>query len=109
MAQKTLVIFTDDLTGKGGEDITTHTFALDGTDYEIDLGGASHDKLLKALAPFMEKGRRQKKTRGGSRPSAAPKHDIAAIRAWAKENGHEVNERGRIPRGVVEAYEAANK
>ncbi|MFD8888866.1 histone-like nucleoid-structuring protein Lsr2 [Streptomyces erythrochromogenes] len=32
----------------------------------------------------------------------------AQIREWAKENGHKVNERGRISTEVREAYEAAN-
>jgi hypothetical protein len=33
--------------------------------------------------------------------------EAAAIRAWARENGHEVSDRGRIPKTVVEAYRAA--
>lgn len=34
--------------------------------------------------------------------------DTAAIRQWAKENGYEVNDRGRIPATIREAYAKAN-
>jgi hypothetical protein len=34
--------------------------------------------------------------------------ETATIRAWARENGHEVSERGRIPKAVVQAYQSAH-
>ncbi|HAM13781.1 MAG TPA: hypothetical protein DCO91_10820, partial [Microbacterium sp.] len=34
--------------------------------------------------------------------------DYSAVRAWAKENGYSVSERGRVPASVLEAYNAAN-
>ncbi|HZU92839.1 MAG TPA: histone-like nucleoid-structuring protein Lsr2 [Microbacterium sp.] len=33
---------------------------------------------------------------------------MAAIRAWANDNGYTLSERGRIPAPVVEAYNAAH-
>ncbi|GMA89422.1 hypothetical protein GCM10025868_46720 [Angustibacter aerolatus] len=45
--------------------------------------------------------------RAGS-ASAAAGTDTAAIRQWAKENGHEVSERGRISAAVMDAYAAAH-
>jgi hypothetical protein len=89
-------------------------FALDGRGYEIDLNERNARKLRDTLADFVAAGRRQRSGRGGgaSRP-AASSHDAAArerahaIREWAREAGHEVSGRGRIPAAVVQAYEQA--
>jgi Lsr2 len=35
-------------------------------------------------------------------------HDVSAIRAWAREHGHKVSDRGRIPSDVKEAYDDAH-
>ncbi|MBH5335691.1 Lsr2 family protein [Streptomyces pactum] len=110
MAQKVQVLLVDDL--DGGEADETVTFALDGKTYEIDLNTANADKLRAALEPFTKSGRRtggraatgRTRTRTGSGSS----QDTAKIRAWAKENGYEVNDRGRVPATVREAYEKAN-
>ncbi|MFD8089008.1 histone-like nucleoid-structuring protein Lsr2 [Streptomyces malaysiensis] len=109
MAQKTVVVYTDDLTGEETQEASTHTLVIDGIAYEIDLAPDSYDKLLEAVAPFTKAGR---KVRGG-RAKAATKgrgksEDTAAIRAWAKESGYEVNDRGRVPASVREAYAAAH-
>ncbi|GAA0675384.1 Lsr2 family protein [Kitasatospora atroaurantiaca] len=114
MAQRVQVILEDDLDGGSADE--TVTFALDGVAYEIDLKSANADKLRGLLAPYVEKGRKQSgrltsarrsSGRSAGRPAAgAP--DTAKIRAWAKENGFEVNDRGRVPSNVREAYERAN-
>ncbi|MFD5319370.1 Lsr2 family protein [Streptomyces sp. NPDC127098] len=110
MAQKVVTIYSDDLTGEESTEIDSHRFGLDGVEYEIDLTPESFDKLLDALAPFMDKGR--KLGRGRKAPAAAkrsaPDVDTAAIREWAKENGLEVNDRGRVPANIREAYEKAH-
>ena len=108
MAQNVQVHLEDDL--DGGPADTTLTFALDGKDYEIDLSEANAEKLREALRPFTEAGR--KATRSGSprglRPRASSSDpDTAKIRAWAKENGHEVSDRGRIQQHIKDAYYAA--
>jgi hypothetical protein len=41
----------------------------------------------------------------GTRPKRG---DLGAIRAWARDNGHQVSERGRIPGAILAAYDAAN-
>lgn len=117
MAQKVVTIVTDDLTGEESEDAQTHTFAVNGSEYEIDLASDSYDKLLEALGPFMDAGRRQRKSRGrgastGSRKSSgrgqSAGQDTAKIRAWAEEQGYAVSKRGRIPADIVEAYDKAH-
>ncbi|WP_049579880.1 histone-like nucleoid-structuring protein Lsr2 [Streptomyces sp. SBT349] len=109
MAKKIVTVYTDDLTGAEAEDVDTHRFALDGVNYEIDLTSDSFDKLLEALNPFIENGRktvRGKRAAIGARRAAAV--DSSKIREWAKEQGIEVSERGRVPASVREAYEKAH-
>ncbi|MEU6389950.1 Lsr2 family protein [Streptomyces sp. NPDC046939] len=112
MAQKVEVLLIDDL--DGGEADETLTFALDGKTYEIDLKAKNADKLRKALQPFVGAGRKVGRTtsagnRGRASAAAGGNSDTAKIRAWAKENGHDINDRGRVPASIREAYEAANK
>ncbi|WP_306318615.1 MULTISPECIES: Lsr2 family protein [unclassified Streptomyces] len=109
MAQKVQVLLVDDL--DGGEADETVTFALDGKSYEIDLSTANADKLRGAFEQFVKAGRRTGGRASGRKARAAASggnQDTAQIRAWAKENGYEVNDRGRVPQSIREAYEKAN-
>ncbi|MYX26065.1 Lsr2 family protein [Streptomyces sp. SID8381] len=111
MAQKVQVLLIDDL--DGGEADETVTFGLDGKVYEIDLKAKSAEKLRKLLAPYIDKGRKTKQgtpaVRGrGTARSNGGSEDTARIREWAKQNGYEVNDRGRVPATIREAYEKAN-
>ncbi|MFD7711104.1 Lsr2 family protein [Streptomyces sp. NPDC059785] len=110
MAQKVQVLLVDDL--DGGEADETVTFALDGKTYEIDLTTSNADKLRGLLEPYVKGGRRTggraSGGRGKARAASGSSQDTAQIRAWAKENGYEVNDRGRVPASIREAYEKAN-
>jgi len=77
-------------------------FAFEGTDYEIDLNAKNAAALRKQLAPYIEHARRAGRTAAGRQRSGD-------IRAWAKEHGLAVSERGRIPASVVDQYQAAGK
>jgi hypothetical protein len=107
MAQKVTVTLEDDLTG--GPAKQTVQFAFDGTDYEIDLNAKNAAAFGKQLAPYLEHarkaGRAQPRRPGRATPSRQRSGDI---RAWAKEHGLAVSERGRIPASVAEQYYAAN-
>ena len=110
MAQRTVVELLDDLDGKTADE--TVTFGLDGVIYEIDLSSKNADKLRSSITPFVEKarkagGRQTARTGRISGPRTARTRERSAdIRAWAKRHGITVNDRGRIPAQVVEAYEA---
>ncbi|MGV9693425.1 histone-like nucleoid-structuring protein Lsr2 [Streptomyces sp. NPDC003444] len=111
MAQKIVTLLTDDI--DGGEASETLTFGLDGKGYEIDLNKKNAEKLRKALERYIAAGRKTGRVGSAGRSRAASKgsggnSDTAAIRAWAKENGYEVNDRGRVGASVREAYEKAN-
>jgi len=105
MAQKVHIVLIDDIDQTDAEE--TVTFGLDGKDFAIDLNKKNARSLRDALAPYLaharplSRGRRSTtKAAGGAAPSE--------IRAWARENGFDVPERGRVAAEVREAYAAAH-
>lgn len=107
MVQRIHVTLEDDIDGSLADE--TVKFALDGTNYEIDLSVANAKKLRDALAPFVGHARRVTATRG--RKAAATSADSASpaeIREWAASAGFEISPRGRVPKEVREAYAAAH-
>jgi hypothetical protein len=109
VAQKTVVTLVDDL--DGGEADETISFALDGTSYDIDLSSSNASQLRDALAPYVGSARRSggRSASGGGRGRARRSSgNSAAIRAWARDQGLKVNERGRIPADIVAQYEKAH-
>lgn len=103
-------ILIDDINGSR-DNVQPVTLTLNGTTYTLDLGTESRDALMAALQPFINHARGGKKTRakratkennGGTK---APS-EIANLRHWARENGYEVGDRGRIPQHVQDAYAA---
>lgn len=109
MAQKIQTLFIDDI--DGGEAERTVRFGLDGTDYEIDLSTKHNDELRAALGTYVNHARKVAGTarrvtgRGGRKPSSV---DTVAVRAWARENGYDIKDRGRVPADLVVKYQAAN-
>jgi hypothetical protein len=114
VAQVTRIELVDDLDGKPipkgkGE---TVEFGLDGTGYAIDLSEKNAAKLRETFGRYVDAARkvggRARRGRGGGGRGKTDPEQLKAIREWAKANGHEVSDRGRIPASVVEAYEAAH-
>jgi hypothetical protein len=116
MAQKVLVQFVDDLDGSPGDDVSTVSFALDGVTYEIDLNEENASRLRDSLADYVESARRVGgRVRRGTAPAAPArpadtrsKEQTRAIREWAKKNGYELADRGRIPANVIASFEEAH-
>ncbi len=109
MAQRVEVVLVDDLDGHPADE--TVSFGLDGATYEIDLSAENAQALRDAIAPYLGHARRTGGRRtGGRRSAASPSRgsDAAAVRAWAREQGLTVSERGRIPAGVLAQFEAAH-
>ena len=111
MAQKVNIILVDDL--DGSEATETVTFGLDGADYEIDLNDKNAVALRKALEKYVPIARKISGGRGRSTrktaASSSSSTDKTAVREWAKAQGMEVSERGRIPAEIQSAYDAAQK
>ena len=109
MAQKVTVVLEDDLTGGPAEQ--TIRFAFEGTDYEIDLNTEHAQALRDALARYVSAGRR---AAGGTRRPARSGRKASAngvnateVREWAKEQGIDVKDRGRVPAELVVKFKAA--
>jgi hypothetical protein len=105
MAQKVHIVLVDDLDGSDAEE--TVTFGLDGATYEIDLNSTNAAKLRDAVTPYVGHARRVGGRRG-TRKAASNGPSAAEIRAWARSNGYDVPDRGRVSAEVRSAYEAAN-
>ncbi len=110
MAQKTQVVLVDDLTGDVLTDGKGQTvsFSLDATSYEIDLTKKHADEFRRALQRYINAGRKVGRAKPAGRRASRGRLDRSAIRAWARQSGHTVSERGRIPSAVVDAFKAAN-
>jgi hypothetical protein len=106
VAQRTQVLYVDDIDGSAAEG--TVRFGLGGVNYEIDLNKKHADQLAKAVGPFVEAARKVPSSRrpaGGARPA---RHDQPDVRAWARAQGLKVSDRGRIPADVLARFEAAH-
>lgn len=119
MAQRTIVQLTDDLDGKNIPDGKGETvrFGLDRHDYEIDLADKNAKALRDALQTYVAAGRRvgsnsrpgRARTNGAAPASASARdYDPKAVRAWAEGQGIEVNQRGRVPAGLITKFQEAN-
>ncbi|NYF98835.1 histone-like nucleoid-structuring protein Lsr2 [Janibacter cremeus] len=107
MAQRVEIILEDDI--DGGDATETVTFGLDGVTYEIDLNDSNAAALRDALAGYVGAGRRVAGRRSsGSSSSRSNSGELAKIRQWARSNGYDVSDRGRISKKVREAYAKAN-
>ncbi len=105
--QEVIVHLVDDVDGSTAAE--TVAFTIDGASYEIDL----NKKNAKSIRTDFEKwSSHARKARGKSRPTRrragpAPTSEAAAVRAWATSSGIAVPARGRIPKAVLEAYQAS--
>jgi hypothetical protein len=109
----TTTALVDDLDEAATADSTVE-FSVEGHRYEIDLTGANREKLYNALEPFMVNGRRIREAGGNGRarrrrPTPVDPAQTAAVREWARANGHTVSDRGRVSRAVQRAFDQAHQ
>ena len=116
MAIVTRTYLVDDLDASE-EDVENVLFAIDGTNYEIDLSAANAGRLREKLARFIDAASAVRVSKSapakrGPKGKAAPvpsnREQLQAIREWAKVEGYEVSGRGRISRAIQEAFDAAH-
>jgi Lsr2 len=102
VAQRIQSTLVSDL--NGDKATGTVRFALDGTEYEIDLTDAQAGELRSTLGRYAEKARkiRVQRDRAG-RPS---RDDLPNIRDWARARGHDIKDRGRVPKQIIAEYDA---
>jgi len=110
-------VLEDDLSGEVLEDGAGETvrFSLDGQSFEIDLSSGNATKLRDDFARYVGHSRKVASSSSAGRqsaprrrPSAEDKRDLGPVREWARQNGHDVSDRGRVKTSVVDAYDAAH-
>ena len=112
MAKKVTVTLVDDFDGEGPADETVE-FSIDGVSYEIALSAKNAQKLRNDLKQWVDAGRRvggRRRGRNGAPGrgrASIDREQSAAIREWARRNGHKVSTRGRIPADIIDAFHAA--
>ena len=111
MAQKVQTVFIDDLDGTEADG--TVRFSLDGTEYEIDLTAGHTQQLREALAPYVDAGRRvsgsvRRPARAARRPQPSGPN-TTEVREWAKAQGMDVKDRGRVPAELIVKFKAATE
>lgn len=110
MAQKVEVTLIDDL--DGGKAAETVAFSLDGTQYVIDLSEKNAKAFRESLAKYVDAARRDKNARvtarGAGRKATVTGPDTADVRTWAKAQGYEVSERGRVSKDLIVKFQEAH-
>lgn len=117
MAQRVTIQLVSDLSGEAIEEGagSTVSYSLDGSTWELDLTNEEADSFRGLFQDYIAVSRKVGRATGtaGKRSTVATpgsgmsKAELANIRAWAKENGHAVSERGRIAQSIIDAYKAA--
>ena len=110
MAQRVQYLLVDDIDGTS-EAAETVSFSLDGVSYEIDLTVANAKKLRNDLAGWVGNARRsggRKSSRRAGSAGGQRRGDLSAVREWARKNGHQVSDRGRISAGILTTYDQAH-
>jgi hypothetical protein len=107
MARRTRVTLEDDLDGGLAE--VTLQFGIGGAEYEIDLSTTNAHRFRTQIAPFIEHARQAGQRQRRVVRTSASRRRSQDIRAWAREQGIELSERGRIPASVAARYDAARR
>lgn len=125
MAQRVQTVLISDLSGDEVEDgLESVAFSHRGVDYVIDLTAQEAAGFDRAVAMYVEHARRAPRrspgrsesgSSGGSGrtrpgPAADPGHAerIGHVKAWAAEQGLDYPKRGRLPKALLDAYDAAH-
>lgn len=110
MVQRVKTLFVSDLSGQElGDAGQTVKFGFSGVEYEIDLSEEEADEFAGVMNRYLSAGRRVAGRRQrGSAASGRRPGELASIRSWARENGYQVSDRGRVSQQIVDAYQAAN-
>ena len=109
MAQRVQYLLVDDIDGT--EAVETVSFSLDGVSYEIDVTAANAKKLRNDLSSWVGHARRsggRKSSRKAGASAGQRRGDLSAVREWARKNGHQVSDRGRISADILGAYDKAH-
>jgi hypothetical protein len=108
MASRIITQLISDLSGKEINDGKGETvdFAYRGSAYTIDVTADEAAAFDETLAPYIERATKKGNARRATRSAA--RSDAKAVRAWAKDRGLAIPDRGRIPADIRAQFEAAH-
>jgi hypothetical protein len=109
LARLVMTHLVDDIDGEHAAE--TVAFSYRGADYEIDLSAREAAALDEFLAPYLASARRVRSKPPPPRRRAAKSSASAGpreVRAWAKDQGIAVSDRGRISAAVMRQYQEAH-
>jgi hypothetical protein len=109
MAKRQVEVLEDDLDGTlimGENEGRTVSLAIDGRAFELDLTNDHIRELENSLARFI--GPAVTSSNGTTPTPRTSSEDLQVIREWARKNGHQVKDRGRIPFSVMDAFAKAH-
>lgn len=105
MARKVTTTLTCDQTHpQETEGTETIGFSFGKDAYETDACGEHADAFRARLAPFIAAARAVTLTAAPRPRTARDRVTSADMRAWCREKGYNVSDRGRIPVAYVEEY-----
>jgi hypothetical protein len=112
MSKRVVREYTDDYDsstfreGQGG----VFEFSIRGEHYRMRMSNGNYQKLLALLLPYMAKAERvAAPSRSGARSESDAGYDTSTVRAWARQNGYPIGDRGRIPQHILDAYAASEE
>lgn len=121
MARKIVVQVSCDRCGSEVDSDKAVELSYGGVDYRTDLCREHTAELSAALDPFLSVAERFDTRRRSTttavrsaegqirRPTRRDPIQVGAIRTWARANGYDISDRGRIPREVEAAYNSRSK
>ncbi len=120
VAQKVEVVLTCDLDEEETPAAETVAFGYDGQTYEFELCQEHLDEFHNLMQGYVSAARKAEPAAHRSSPataSAPPRasrgmgnpSELAMVREWARTNGYDISDRGRIPSQVRDAFEAAQR
>lgn len=107
MAQQVSVTITCDICGST-KNAQTHTISLDGRTMEVDLCAKDGRGLDKVAQQFIPHARKVRRVPAAGRRTVSDRERSADIRAWARIQGFQISDRGRIPEDVDRKYADAH-
>jgi nucleoid-associated protein Lsr2 len=112
MAQVVTRELIDDIDESPAE--RTFTFAIEGKAFEVDLSLTNIAGFHEAVARYVENARSVGRVAmvaksGGNGAARVDREQSSAVREWARKNGYEVSDRGRIAATVQTAFDEAHR
>ncbi|AXQ64410.1 nucloid associated Lsr2-like [Gordonia phage Neville] len=107
-----VVRILDDFDGKviENEEPVVMEFSVEGEHFSLDLRPSNVTRFEADMAKWTDKATKVggRKRRRVSAAKGDDKPDLNAIREWARGQGYNVSDKGRIPKDIMEAYELAD-